>query len=128
MGKGPFRGKVLVVDDSSVSLELLVAQLEATGFGVAAVDSGFAALDAAKHETFDAVVLDVQMPGMDGMAVGRALRDDPQTAALAIAMYTDLPESDVRFGFPDYDLFLPKPCETQFLGNSLHRLLTKARS
>ena len=65
---------MLAVDDSPVLLAMLVAQLEGEGFSVAAVDSGFAALDATQNEDFDAVILDVQMPGMDGMAVARALR------------------------------------------------------
>ena len=126
MTKNQFRGRVLAVDDSKVMRELLVAQLEAEGFSVLAVDSGYAALDAAQHEDFDAVILDVQMPGMDGMEVGRALRSD-RTACSAIAMYTSMSEAEVKYGFSDYDAFLPKPCDTRQLGDRIDKLIRKPR-
>ncbi len=87
-----------------------------------------AALDAVQQEDFDAVILDVQMPGMDGIEVARALRADPRTAAAMIAMYTSMPESDVRAGFSDYDMFLPKPCDTRLLGERIGLLLRKPHS
>ena len=114
---------MLAVDDSPVLLAMLVAQLEAEGFSVSAVDSGFAALDAAQAESFDAVILDVQMPGMDGLAVARALRANPRTASSRIAMHTSLQEDEVRSSFTDYDVFLPKPCCTQLLRDSVVRLV-----
>src|SRR6186713_2053510 len=75
----PRRGRVLAVDDSLVIREILIASLEAAGYSVEAVGTGQAALAAASRETFDAVILDVDMPGIDGLAVGRALRLDPRT-------------------------------------------------
>ena len=120
-GSRPVR--VLAVDDSPVHLAMLVAQLEGKDFSVCTVDSGFAALDATEHEEFDAVILDVQMPGMDGLAVGRALRANPRTASSWIAMHTSLTEDEVRSGFTEYDAFLPKPCDAQLLRDSIARLV-----
>ena len=88
-------------------------------------DSGYAALDAAQLEDFDAVILDVDMPGMDGIEVGRRLRSDPRTACFAIAMHTTMLEEDVRCIFTDYEVFLTKPCETQSLAVSIDRLVQK---
>ena len=68
---------------------------------------------AASRESFDAVILDVDMPGIDGLAVGRALRGDPRTRQSMIAMHTSLAEADVRTGFDGYDAFLPKPCDAR---------------
>ena len=116
------RPRILAVDDSPVTLTLLTAQLEADGFSVAAVDSGFAALDAARHEDFHAVILDVEMPGMDGLKVAGALRTDPKTAGVRIVMHTSLPEAEVRAGFSDFDAFLPKPCDLLTLRERLGRL------
>jgi len=79
------RGRVLTVDDSPVMRVLVKASLEALGYSVQAVDSGHAALEASRVESFDAVILDVDMPGMDGLALGRALRGDPKTRASMIA-------------------------------------------
>jgi len=117
------RGRVLAVDDSSVIRELLIASLEAAGYSVEAVATGQAALAAASRESFDAVILDVDMPGIDGLAVGRALRRDPHTRLAMIAMHTSLDEADVRTGFDGYDAFLPKPCDARLLGECVGRLI-----
>jgi CheY-like chemotaxis protein len=98
------------------------------GHSVHAVDSGFAALEAAHQEPFDLVILDVDMPGLDGLAVGRALRDDPDTRASMIAMHTSLDEDLVRCGFDGYDMFLPKPCCPLLLGERVDQLLQDARA
>ena len=121
------RGRVLAVDDSSVIRELLIASLEAAGYSVEAVGSGQAALAAASQESFDAVILDVDMPGIDGLAVGRALRGDPRTCGSMIAMHTSLDEAAVRSGFDDYDVFLPKPCNARLLGQCVDRMISERR-
>lgn len=120
-------GHVLAVDDCPATRELLRASLERYGYAVQAVDSGWAALDAAEHTSFDAVILDVEMPGMDGMAVGRALRDDPRTASAVIAMHSSMDESSVREGFALYDAFLPKPGCPLDLGERVDRLVRSRR-
>ena len=119
----PRRGRVLAVDDSSVIREILIASLEAAGYSVEAVATGQAALAAASRESFDAVILDVDMPGIDGHAVGRALRLDPHTRQSMIAMHTSLAEADVRTGFDGYDAFLPKPCDARLLGECVGRMI-----
>jgi CheY-like chemotaxis protein len=69
------------------------------------------------------VILDVDMPGIDGLAVGRALRGDPRTRQSMIAMHTSLAEADVRTGFDGYDAFLPKPCDARLLGECVGRMI-----
>ena len=123
----PSRGRVLAVDDSSVIREILIASLEAAGYSVEAVATGHAALAAASRESFDAVILDVDMPGMDGLELGRALRKDPRTRASRIAMHTSMDESVVRSIFDGYDVFLPKPCEARLLGECIDRLVAQPR-
>jgi CheY-like chemotaxis protein len=121
------RGRVLAVDDSFVMRELVTASLEAAGYSVETVSSGDAALVAAMREAFDAVILDVDMPGMDGMAVGRALRRDPRTRSSMIAMHTSLEEADVRSGFDGYNAFLRKPFDARRLGECVDRMLRDRR-
>src|SRR5450631_1185094 len=121
------RGRILAVDDSPVFRVLVTASLEALGYVVQAVDSGFAALEATKLEAFDAVVLDVEMPGMDGLALGRALRSDPKTCASKIAMHTSVDEAVVRNGFDAYDIFVSKPCDARHLGESVDLMIQDHR-
>jgi CheY-like chemotaxis protein len=123
----PSRGRILAVDDSPVVRVLVTASLEALGYVVEAVDSGFAALEATKLEAFDAVVLDVDMPGMDGLALGRALRSDPRTRASKIAMHTSVDEAVVRDGFDAYDIFVSKPCDARRLGECVHLMIQDHR-
>jgi len=121
------RGRILAVDDSPVVRVLVTASLEALGYVVEAVDSGFAAIEASKHEAFDAVVLDVDMPGMDGLAVGRALRSDPKTCDSKIAMHTSVDEAVVRTGFDAYDIFVSKSCSARSLGESVDLMIQTHR-
>jgi CheY-like chemotaxis protein len=116
---------VLAVDDCEVMRVVLCASLASLGYSVQAVDSGWAALAAVDQATFDAVILDVEMPGLDGMAVGRALRLNPKNAKTGIAMHSGLAEDAVRAGFSAYDDFLPKPCSPQALRERLAKLISK---
>lgn len=124
----PSRGRVLAVDDSTVMRELVTLSLEAAGYSVEAVASGDAALVAAAREEFDAFILDVDMPGMDGLAVGRALRSDPRTRSSMIAMHTSLDEADVRTGFDGYNAYLRKPFDARRLGECVERMLRDRRA
>jgi CheY-like chemotaxis protein len=124
----PSRGRVLAVDDSTVMRELVTLSLEAAGYSVEAVASGDAALVAAAREEFDAFILDVDMPGMDGLAVGRALREDPRTRSSMIAMHTSLDEADVRTGFDGYNAYLRKPFDARRLGECVDRMLRDRRA
>lgn len=120
--------RILAVDDSPLAQLLVAAVLEERGFSVQSVESGLAALEASRREEFDAVILDVDMPGgLDGLAVGRALRNDPKTRGWPIAMHTSRSEHDVRSGFRDYDVFLPKPCELRALGDAIEQLVRAKR-
>jgi CheY-like chemotaxis protein len=106
----------------------MCAALEALGYAVQAVDNGPAALEAARCQDFDAIVLDVEMPGIDGMAVGRALRQDPRTARTRIAMHSALDEAAVRAGFSGYDVFVPKVGDPLLLRDRVDRLLREPRA
>ncbi|MCX2901553.1 response regulator, partial [Pseudomonas mandelii] len=66
--------KVLCVDDNPANLLLVQTLLEDMGAKVLAVESGFAAIKAVQNETFDLVLMDVQMPGMDGRQSTEAIR------------------------------------------------------
>ena len=66
--------RILCVDDNPANLLLVQTLLEGMGAKVAAADSGYAALDAVKTQDFDLVLMDVQMPGMDGRETTEVLR------------------------------------------------------
>ena len=117
------RGCILAVDDCEMMRELMRASLQSLGYEVQVADSGWAALEAASQGEFDAIVLDVEMPGLDGMAVGRALRLDPKTAKSAIAMHSSIAEATVRAGFNQYDVFVAKSASPLALGQRVDSLI-----
>ncbi|MGG2397343.1 response regulator [Pseudomonas sp. SH1-B] len=68
------RPHILCVDDNPANLLLVRTLLDDMGANVKAVDSGFAAIDEIKQDSFDLVFMDVQMPGMDGREATEAIR------------------------------------------------------
>jgi len=80
--------KLLVVDDEKDMLELVRYKFEQEGFSVVSTDSGERALDLAKKEAPSAVVLDIMMPGLDGLEVLKRLRGDQRTESIPIIFLT----------------------------------------
>jgi CheY-like chemotaxis protein len=102
---------ILIVEDNPQSLELMTYLLGAAGHTVHTAQSGVQALHAALSRRPDLVLLDLQLPDLDGYEVLRALRDDKRCAALkiiavtAVAMVGDR-ERTLTAGF---DHYVPKP-------------------
>lgn len=65
---------ILIVDDEQEFLELMKNRLHKRGFSVVTAGTGEAALECVKQESFDAMVLDVKMPGVDGLEVLRKVK------------------------------------------------------
>ncbi len=79
---------MLVTEDQASLRLLFVATLQRAGLRVTAVDDGRAALEAARRERPALILLDVGLPGMDGLAVCRALKADPATATITVVLVT----------------------------------------
>ena len=69
--------RILVVDDTPANVELLVRMLASRGYVSEAAGSGAEALAAVRNEAPDLILLDINMPGMDGFEVCRQLKSDP---------------------------------------------------
>lgn len=97
-------GRILVVDDSKLVTDIVKLRLEMFGYEVRLAHSGEDALAAIAAEVPDLMVLDVQMPGIDGYEVCRRLRDDPLLDDLRIIMLTSSDDKQAAFeaGVDDY--------------------------
>jgi two-component system, NtrC family, response regulator GlrR len=85
---------ILVVDDDAALRELITLRLEANGFRVQAVDSGEAALSQLALARPDAVLTDMQMAGMDGMALFRAIHArDPALPVIVLTAHGTIPDA-----------------------------------
>ncbi len=103
--------RVLVVDDLVANIKLLEARLTAEYFEVVTAMNGPAALDICARGQCDVVLLDVLMPGMDGLEVCRRLKHNPRTAHIPVIMVTalDQPADRVAGLEAGADDFLTKP-------------------
>jgi len=80
--------KILVVDDEVVLLETIAYNLEQAGYQVITVADGLSALEAARREKPDLIILDLMLPEMDGLEVCRQLRREDATSTTPILMLT----------------------------------------
>jgi two-component system cell cycle response regulator DivK len=122
--------RILIADDKATSRELLRAVLEKQGHAVIEAADGEEALQKARAETPDLILLDLQMPRRNGYDVLGELRRDPQHAALPIialtasAMQGDR-EKALAAGFTSY---LTKPVALAHLREEVERLLSPEAS
>ncbi len=96
--------RILLIDDDETLLGLLADHLQVAGYAVSAADNGRAGLALAQTDSYDLIVLDVMMPGMDGWEVCRRLREG---TAVPIIMLTAKGEEldklrGFRLGIDDY--------------------------
>jgi two-component system, OmpR family, response regulator MtrA len=103
--------RVVVADDDPMLRDLLVANLEADGHDVWSAVDGVTALELVRVVKPDLVLLDVTMPGADGITVLQALRADPETAPLPVVLLTArASESDQWAGWQaGADSYVTKP-------------------
>ncbi len=79
---------ILVVDDEADLVELVSYNLKKEGFIVDSVPDGEAALKKIRKGRYDLIILDLMLPGIQGMEICRILRNDPKTSSLPIIMLT----------------------------------------
>jgi two-component system cell cycle response regulator DivK len=120
--------RILVVDDDAINLRLAVIVLEQAGHEVFSAEGGAEGVAAALAHAPDLVLMDVQMPGMDGVAALRRLRAEPRTAATKVVALTALTMKGDRERLIEegFDGYLEKPIRyKEFLG-AVERLLGAA--
>lgn len=109
--------KILAVDDDQDILELIEYNLLKEGYLVSCVTSGEAALKAARAMTPDLIILDLMLPGVDGLEVCRQLKNDPATNSIQIIMLTAKGgENDIVMGLhTGADDYVTKPFSPRVL-------------
>ncbi len=90
------RKKILVVDDSRATREVVSGLLKGAGFDVTTAEDGLQALRLLSKESFDLVVTDINMPGMDGYELTKTIRETPRLKSLPVIMLTTLGSEEER--------------------------------
>lgn len=114
-----------MIDDDQELCELLGSWLAAEGFTLTSVHDGPAGLEAARTGSFGAIVLDMMLPGMNGLEVLRALRQSCNTPLLMLSARGEPVDRilGLELGADDY---LAKPCDPRELVARLRALLRRA--
>ena len=113
--------KILVVEDNPVNLELVTDLLEAAGFAVYAAATAEEGLRAARAISPALILMDLSLPGMDGLAATQALRADPATRHLPVVALTAhaMPQDRERCLAAGMDDYLTKPLDAHSLANTI---------
>jgi CheY-like chemotaxis protein len=116
---------ILAVDDNAANLRLIVYLLRAAGYDVHTATTAEEALEVLDRVRPRAILLDVELPGMDGLTVARRLRADPQWQALTIVAVTAQAmrgdrEAALAAGC---DAYLSKPIDTRTFAQTIAELL-----
>lgn len=80
--------RILIVEDDPMNMEMVADLLDAAGYEVLRAETGEAALALARAAPPDLVLMDIALPGMDGLDAMRWLRQDPRTARIPIVAFT----------------------------------------
>lgn len=108
--------KVLVVEDNPLNMELVIEILVARGFTVHEAINGEDAIKKAEAEKYDLILMDIELPGIDGVEVTKILKaKSKNTPVVALTSYAMKGDRD-RFLSAGFDEYLPKPLDiTDFL-------------
>jgi len=121
--------RILVVEDNVMNMELAVDLLRLQGYEVVSAKTGQEALDISSREQLDLILMDVGLPGIDGLEVTKKLKEDPKTrhipviALTAHAMKGD-EERILSHGCTGY---ISKPIDTREFPKAVGEFLEKAR-
>ncbi len=125
----PVRARIVVADDNADMRDYVTRLLRERGWDVEAVTNGQAALDAARERVPDLVLTDIMMPGLDGLAVLRALKADARTGAVPVVLLSARAGEEARVegleaGADDYFV---KPFAARELVARVHAHLDRTR-
>ena len=117
--------RILVVEDNPLNLKLVRDVLGAAGFDVVAATSGEEGLRLASSSPPDLVLMDLQLPGIDGVETMRRMRDAPQPVTAPIVAVTALAmaEDHANAARAGFDGYIEKPISVRALVGEVRRFL-----
>ena len=120
--------KILVVDDDPTMVKLINVNLKLNNYSVVEATSGEQALDVLAAETFDLIVLDIMMPGVDGWEVLKRIRSSRETEEMPVILVTaKTQDSDVIRGWElGADEYVIKPFNPLLLVEVIRMVLDRS--
>jgi CheY-like chemotaxis protein len=124
--------KVLLVEDDASSRLAVKGLLSRLGHMTTEAENGDQALRIFKEQRFDVVLMDIQMPGIDGLATSKMMRDQTRfgdkadTPIIALTAYAMVGDKE-KFLAVGMDAYVPKPCDLQSLRSALQTTAYRRR-
>lgn len=121
--------KILIVEDHPTEQKLAHHVLSAAGYEVTSIHESERALEAIREDRPEIILLDMALPGMDGLGLLRQLKADPETRDIPVATVTSYPERYSREALTTAgcDAYFVKPLSTRTLPQDLENLVDKQR-
>jgi two-component system cell cycle response regulator DivK len=121
---------ILIVEDNDKNLKLARDLLQFAGLRTLEATSAEDGIALAQHERPDLVLMDIQLPRMDGITALRTLRDDERTAAIpVVALTASVMKSDrERFDAAGFDGFMQKPIDVKTFAADVRGFCVRGRA
>jgi len=122
--------KILVIDDNKLNRLLFGDILRYHGYEVFEAGDGAEGIKMAREHKPGLILMDMQMPVMDGFAAIKILKEDPETKAIKVVAITGfaMKEDKVKIMGAGFDSYVTKPIETKMLPDLVKKLLTQDAS
>jgi DNA-binding response OmpR family regulator len=117
--------KILVIDDEEKLCALVSTFLEKKGFAAVSAKNGKQGIKAARYRAPDLILLDINMPKMDGFAVLEKLKADPKTMSIPVIMLTGRGDEDSKLKAAGLysEHYITKPFDLEELDAKINQLL-----
>lgn len=116
--------KILVVEDNLQNRKLVCDLLRVKGYDIYEASTAEVALQIIRDQAPDLILMDVQLPGMNGLTLTRKLREDPATRNIIIALTASAMKDDQEKALQaGCDGYITKPIDTRALPNTIARFL-----
>lgn len=116
--------RILIVEDESDIASALAARLKTEGFAVSVADNGTDGLDMGLNENYDLAILDIMLPGVNGLEIAKKLRETTNTSILVLSARDE--ENDVVSGLSvGADDYVTKPFSAREVVARVHALLRR---
>lgn len=119
--------RILIVDDNATNLKLVAYLMKANGYDVSTALDAESAIDALRVRRPDVILMDIQLPGIDGLELTRRLKADPETrdiVIIAVTAYAMKGDQDKALA-AGCDEYITKPIDTRALPETIARHLAK---